>query len=501
MRSIKLVRNSVSWATTTVLATILATILATGLLVASLMLWDVTRSAVLRDPLRAQRYDPPPPPEASEVRVEVGQALPPIPGPAPDPRPSNASCLPFDELFERLVALYLAGMQADDRQDTEGVRAIAEAATSLQADLIRHADAGPKALQITQSLPPSAGATPALPDVRVRHGVATQLLTGALALNRKKVLGGSAQSRRDNDDLVHEILADIPTGPGSAALAASLLVGQPYLRPCHEGQVFSLAEVALGHPPLRDLASSLLYTLWDNIRKAGDSPGDLLDSVVLAHRTSALPSTRVAAWRYLLRHGNHAIRDLVLQQILDQRDLASMRILGLSVVASLAPRESLTILKQLAPVCSGHLTSAYLNLGYKDRSLIRTEYLQCLASQTHPKHRAQLVNASVFMGSELAELALQHDQATQVRANALLIVSGHSSPATCEAALHRALDSKSLGESPRVSIVVTALMAMARRGTDPNRVARVLQRLEANPHLGSGDLARLDQVRKQYLPR
>jgi len=300
---------------------------------------------------------------------------------------------------------------------------------------------------------------------------------------------------------VHAVLAGVPAGPGSAALAAASQPREPYLRHCHEGQVFALAEISLGRPSLRELVSDLLYTLWNNLRQVRGAPGELLDSIVLAHRTSELDSTRIAAWRYLLRHGNHAIRDMVLQQVLDLRDLGSMRVLGLSVVACLPPRESLAILQQLAPACSGHLTSAYLNLGFKARPLIHEEYMRCLASQTHPNHRAQLVNASVFMGSDLSELALQHDQDPRVQANALLIVSGHSTPEICEAELHRALDSRSLGESSRVSIVVTALMTMARRSSDPNRIARVLQRLETNPHLGSNDIARLKQIRSQYLPR
>jgi len=107
----------------------------------------------------------------------------------------------------------------------------------------------------------------------------------------------------------------------------------------------------------------------------------------------------------------------------------------------------------------------------------------------------------VFEGSSLAQLAFEHDDQIAVKRNALLIVSGHGPVEEAEQFLHRALDSPEFGESPDVSIVVTGLLALAGRSPDPNCVARILERLEPNPFLTHEDRAKLERIRRQYLPR
>lgn len=407
----------------------------------------------------------------------------------------------FDELFERLVAIYLAGMEANTANDTDKLRQIRAAASGLLQRLTLFTDAGPDSLEIARRLPAHAGFETGQLEVDMRRTIASQLIEGALVLNRAKFLRGSAESLRANRDLVHWMLASIPINAGLMQMIGSILDSKPYLERVHEDQVLLLAEVALEKPGLQDLVSGLLFTLWTNIKNAGEIPGEILNSIVLTHRNSENPSKRIAAWRFLLANGSPAIRELTLRQILDKKDIGSMRIVALSVVATMKPTESLAILKRLAPICAGQLTSAYLNLGYKARELIREEYENCLGSGVLPNHRAQLVNASVFAGSSLAQLALEHDQQIVVKRNALLIVSGRGTVEQAEKSLHRALDSSAFSEGPDLSIVVTGLEAMASRSTDPNPVVRILDRLDANPFLTDEDRAKLDRIRRQYLPR
>jgi len=172
-----LLRNAFSWTT--------AAVLTTALLVASLMLWDATLSSSHADPLQHQPPAEQDRPRAREVRAEVAATRSSNPGPAP----SSLHGATFQELFDRLASLYLVGMQADTRGDTEGAEAVSETATDLRTRMIRHADAGPEALRIAQGLPVFTMTEP--PATHVRRSIALQLLSGVLALNRKKAVRGS----------------------------------------------------------------------------------------------------------------------------------------------------------------------------------------------------------------------------------------------------------------------------------------------------------------------
>ncbi|MEE2888483.1 MAG: hypothetical protein VX951_13720, partial [Planctomycetota bacterium] len=59
----------------------------------------------------------------------------------------------FEELFEQLVEIYLAGMQANARNDTGELKQISTSASELLQSLLRFADAGPDSLEIALRLP------------------------------------------------------------------------------------------------------------------------------------------------------------------------------------------------------------------------------------------------------------------------------------------------------------------------------------------------------------
>jgi len=413
---------------------------------------------------------------------------------------SSEAVSSFDELFEELVGIYLEGMDAKTQGDPSRMALVEASAGALLQQLTIFRDAGQSALEIALALRPSTDAEEQDLDLAMRRVITGQLLHSALMLNRQRSQRGNAQAGQINRDLACSILASFPVRPDLIALLGPCLDGQPYLQKSHEDQVLLLAELALGQPVMRDLVSSLLFTVWTNIRNTGAIPSDVLTSIVLAHRQSDNPSKRIAAWRFLLANANPALRELVIQQLLDKKDLGAMRILGLSVVATEEPAAALKVLKRLAPLCAGQLTSAYLTLGHKDRVLIREEYESCLAAGIFPYHRAQLINASVVAGCTLAKMAWDHDPELRVRRNALLILSGCGSVEQANSALHLALDSADFGGGPGVSVVVAGFECVAGRSGNPNQISRLLTRLEANPFLASTDREVLRRIRKQYLP-
>lgn len=406
----------------------------------------------------------------------------------------------FDELFEELVVIYLDGMDTKTQADPARMAGVEASARALLQRLTIFRDAGQSALDVALAFRPRTGSEDRDLERQMRRTIAGQLLHGALKLNRERSQLGHGQAAQINRDLVSSILASFPNRPDLIPLLGPCLDGQPYLQKSHEDQVLLLAEVAVRQLVMRDLVSSFLFTVWTNIRETGAIPGDVLTSIVLAHRQSENPSKRIAAWRFLLANANPALQELVIQQVLDKKDLGAMRILGLSLVATENPDAALKVLKRMVPLCAGQLTSAYLTLGYKDRALIREEYESCLATGTFPYHRAQLINASVVAGCDLAKVAWEHDPEIRVRRNALLILSGCGAVADADAALHSALECPEFCGGPAVSVVVAAFEAVAGRSGNPNQIARLLIRLEVNPFLAAADRKALDRIREQYLP-
>jgi hypothetical protein len=402
----------------------------------------------------------------------------------------------FEELFERLIETHLEGRQALVRKDQAAVRKSHESVQLLLGQLRETPDSGRKSLDV---LVASLGITEGQSEragVAARRAFASHLIADALAGGMKAHLSGSLDALEANRGLLRAILSHMCLHVDLIRPLGSTLKDRPFLEGLHEGDVLLVADVVAEHPGLHETASDLLFTTWVNTKTAGSLSADYLNTRVRAHRNSDNPAKSLAAWKYLLIHGGPENRELILSQLLEEQRLDCLNKISSSLIATMKPSESLSILKRLVGMAQGQLTGAYFTLGRRDPEIVQKEYKECLSAGTDPAHRAALVCASASSGAETAQFAFEHDGDIHVRINALLIVTGSGADAA-EKALLAALDSQSFREGSAISMVVAGLQNMLAHSPGRMQVMRVLNKIGTNTNLSKADRETLRRIRQK----
>ncbi|MBL8723083.1 MAG: hypothetical protein JNK49_03515 [Planctomycetes bacterium] len=389
------------------------------------------------------------------------------------PRPQ----LDFGSEVEALVSLGEATSRHVQADEIDLARN-SDAAARQRFDglLAEFQDAGERSLDLLVTLP--AGSTEPRDTGR---RLVLQLVLQAEIARRHEVRDEPASSHR-SDALVAALLRTMPAQEPLARLGERVLAHQPFLHLCHEPEVLQLVQQASRGEVPREVATSLLSTLWDNLQRRGERSSAELANLALVLLADPDPSQRTAACRQLLLDGR--FRGVVLAWLREHRDHAVASELANIAARELPAKDALAVLREVAPIL-GSAPQAYMVLGMRDTAAVADAYRELLAGDQHAAVRVDLL-AGLATGDRgealpLLEQAQTSDPSPRVRAQALLTITSSATESHGTAALERALGDPALRSDPHLlGMAVMALQNLEVAGLT-NAVDRFGQQLRSLP--------------------
>lgn len=313
------------------------------------------------------------------------------------------------------------------------------------------------------------------------------------------VLEAECSRRSRTDALVGEVLAAVLRG-GALADTGEFLIDGPWLRAPHEPAVLTIAAAAEAGEVPGAIATGLLRTLWDNIEQDGERPDPVRDDLAMQWLADGNRCQRAVAVRHLLRAGGR--RGMVLSWLRRSGSPGLTAEITRQVARDLSPREAVAILRELSSAAPS-LAGACMVLAARAPEAVIDGYYECLASDTHPAARRDLI-AGLAMAAATdecraaLELANVADSAAEVRVQAMLSLSA-TAPEQAEAACWRVLAHPETAADPKaLAVVVFAVQNLEAAGL-VNAVDRLGTRLRSRA-LSRSSRELLERVLRQGVP-
>jgi hypothetical protein len=430
------------------------------------------------------------PAAAAPVAVEHERSA--VPGePAPVP-------WTFEQYVEHLVELGLqtSGHAAAGRKDL--ATASDQEARRLFAEMLERIDDAPeRALQVRSA----AAAETVDPREALRQQVCTLAIDAGLQYRLARSEAGDP--REPLDQLTAAILGVLPAGGVLAdQLCHRFLIDRPYLAACHEPAVLDLMALAGEERFPRDLAASLLLTLWHNLEHTGVRSGDELAALALLLLDDAKAPSRLAACMQLLSVAGGRFRDVVLERVRASKDRELARDLCMAAAKNLPVAAALPVIEDLGRT-GAETTGALLFAAWRDAPALIATYEHRLADGVNAAFRAELVTGLGYADTPDAlasvRLAFRSDPDLNVRLRAMFALTGKTANALGEQALQDMLDDPRSGGDPHaLGAVVSALQNLERAGL-VNAVNRLGQRLRTC-NLEDIDRQSLERLLARALP-
>ena len=403
---------------------------------------------------------------------------------AEEPEPDLAA-RSFDEIYADLVQVFLTSQvrgSSGQPFDPAGTNAQASALFKEIAEA-GHA-AGQGALTKLDAVPSPWSGERALAEA----------LTCQLLLDFELQQMSRAAIRAEQmSALVSSLIERLPFSAKYAALVQTLLEGQPYMGPEHEGPLMDLAPTAYGDlsymaEPIR----VLLVTLWEQL--GGDRETDV--ETLLRYLND--PSGGVlglAAQQALLKDPKY--RDLVVACLIQAGDEAAMNDMATFAAKELEVEGAIAVTKALRGAAQyTHFGGAYAALSERAPSELLESYGESLAANLDPKHREQAIQSLAWniedpaLKSEVAAKAFRDDPEPRVRGVALLALGVNAKPEVFRESFDLAMKDPDL----RRSYLVGALSNHASRN-DPEAVTGMVEALLKDPSLNDKDRKSLEALR------
>jgi len=357
-------------------------------------------------------------------------------------------------------------------------------------------DADEQALAAYAAAPPP----PATPEQQLRAQI--HLLVIDAGLQRRHAEFTATRDRGHLDALVAAVLGVLPQQEAFAEpLGRARLAGRPFLGAGHEAAVLALVALAGEHGFPLPVATELLRTLWHNLEQQGVRSSGELTSLALLLLQDQNPAKRLCACTELLRSERY--RPLVLELARAGKDESFATDVALAAAQTLPPETALASLQELLP-SSSRLLAAFLTIGNRDATAMRSAYERRLADDTDPGFRAELITGAGFTrtpeGLALARLAFDSDPHLEVRTRAMFALTANAAESLGETAIHTLLDLPEFARDPaRLGAAVLALENLERKG-QINAIDRLGQRLRTCSALLAGDRANLERILARSLP-
>ena len=413
---------------------------------------------------------------ASVSRAPLPTAERTLVDPASD-RPATDAAT-FAQIIDRLCEL--SGRTASLAQDDEieaAQRLDQEAQALMEDAMTRFADAGERALGMVVEMPDTADSGARAAGDNIRLGVLNVVLAADFA--RRQETFEKHRERGRLDALTVAVLKVMPIGSHTAEMGDRLLHRHPYLQPEHEPMVLDLLGLAADGVFPRDIATRLLLTLWENLRKSGARSSDELSRLALVMMDDSDPSRVVAACRQLLSDARY--RDLVLAWLRERQDRQLAAAIAQLAGRELPAADAVSILRELSSMLD-HTRGTFLAVGARAPDVVADAYREQLAAGTHPDLRRELVMGVGLLpggrGAEIAKLALEHDPSVEVRIQAMFALTVQGDANAAESAIERLLDDPVVAGSPtHLEAIVLALQNLEHE--DVNALARLGARLQS----------------------